>query len=403
MTHTPVAEIPYGCYWSTPFFKWQGSVQHLHSLKFAAWVSGRELKKRDISVDTFDHGILGTSVPQHQAFYGMPWLAGLMGADRLTGPSVAQACATGTRCLANAQQEINMGLATSALIVVADRTSNGPHLYYPNSRGPGGTGVHEDWVLDNFGKDPLGGHAMVQTAENVAAKYGISTEEQHELVLQRYAQYQAALADDCSFQKRYMTLPFDVPAANLKKIQNQVQGDEGIPETNADGLAKLKPAVANGTVTFGAQTHPGDGNAGLIMAVSDVARELSRNPDIRIQVLGYGQARCELAYMPEATIPAVQTALANAGLSLDQVDAVKSHNPFAVNDIVFARQTGYDLQAMNNYGCSLIFGHPQGVTSLRSIIELIEELVLKGGGTGLFFGCSAGDSAMATVIRVEDR
>ena len=58
---------------------------------------------------------------------------------------------------------------------------------------------------------------------------------------------------------------------------------------------------------------------------------------------------------------------------------------------------------MNNYGCSLVYGHPQGVTSLRSIIELIEELVLKGGGIGLFFGCSAGDSAMATVIKVEDR
>ncbi len=58
---------------------------------------------------------------------------------------------------------------------------------------------------------------------------------------------------------------------------------------------------------------------------------------------------------------------------------------------------------MNNYGCSLIWGHPQGPTALRAIIELIEELALRGGGTGLFEGCAAGDTAMATVVRVGDR
>ncbi len=84
------AEIPYGGYWSTPFFKWQGQVQNLHALQFAAWVAERELLKREISPEIFDHGILGTSVPQRQSFYGMPWLAGLMGAHRLTGPTIAQ-------------------------------------------------------------------------------------------------------------------------------------------------------------------------------------------------------------------------------------------------------------------------------------------------------------------------
>ena len=58
---------------------------------------------------------------------------------------------------------------------------------------------------------------------------------------------------------------------------------------------------------------------------------------------------------------------------------------------------------MNNYGCSLIWGHPQGPTGLRSIIELIEELRLKGGGRGLFHGCAAGDSSMAVILEVTDR
>lgn len=79
---------------------------------------------------------------------------------------------------------------------------------------------------------------------------------------------------------------------------------------------------------------------------------------------------------------------------------MKSHNPFAVNDIIFAKELGLDVMTMNNYGCSLIWGHPQGPTGLRAIIELIEELALAGGGYGLFHGCAAGDSAMAVVVEV---
>jgi acetyl-CoA acetyltransferase len=57
---------------------------------------------------------------------------------------------------------------------------------------------------------------------------------------------------------------------------------------------------------------------------------------------------------------------------------------------------------MNNFGCSLIWGHPQGPTGLRSVLEMIEELVMRGGGIGLFSGCAAGDSAMALALRVSD-
>ena len=67
---------------------------------------------------------------------------------------------------------------------------------------------------------------------------------------------------------------------------------------------------------------------------------------------------------------------------------------------MFARETGYDVNKMNNYGCSLIFGHPNGPTGMRLVIELIEELVQRGGGRGLFTGCAAGDTGMAVVLEV---
>ena len=394
------AQIPYGAYWSTPFTRWQGSLAHLHSIEFAAHVAKRELERRKIPAEAFDHGVLGISVPQRHSFYGLPWFTGLAGMPRVGGPTVMQACATGVRTLLAATQEVEAGMAQTALAITCDRTSNGPHLYYPNPQGPGGTGGHEDWVLDNFGCDPFGRHSMVATAENVAKKHGIGTAEQHDVVLRREAQYREALADDSAFLRRFMTLPFDVPDPSYRKTMATLGGDEGILFSTAEGLAKLKPVLDGGTVTYGAQTHPADGNAAIVLARPERVRELSRDPTIRVRLLGFGQARAALAHMPEAPIPAAQRALAQAGMGVERMHAIKTHNPFALNDILFARATGVDLGRMNNYGCSLVWGHPQGPMGTRAIIELIEELALRGGGYGLFSGCAAGDTAMAVVLEV---
>jgi len=396
------AEIPYGAYWSTPFAKWQGSFSALHSVEFAAHVVRAELSLRKIDPAVFDHGVLGFSVPQKQSFYGLPWLMGMVGAEHVAGPTVMQACATGVRSLFMGMQEIETGAAHASLVVTCDRTSNGPHLYYPNPRGAGGTGVSEDWVLGNIASDPLGGHSMLATAENVSAKHGLATAQQHEVVLRREEQYREALKNDSEFLRRFMTLPFDVPAPNFKKSVGRLAGDEGISQSTLEGLAALKPVAEGGTITYGGQTHPADGNAAIIVATSERARELSSNPSISVRLRGFGSARAELAHMPEATIPAAVRALAQAGVDIGQLAAVKTHNPFAVNDLVFAKEMSVSLTKMNNYGCSLVWGHPQAPMGTRAIIELIEELVLLGGGYGLFAGCAAGDSAMAVVLEVCD-
>jgi acetyl-CoA acyltransferase len=392
--------IPYGQYWSTPFARWQGAFAHLHPLQFGARVAREELARRGVDVRTIDYGVLGTTVPSASSFFGLPWLTGMMGAMHLGGPTVNQACATSARILQMACQQVADGSSELAFAISADKCSSGPHLYYPAADGPGGTGAHEDWVLDNFSDDPLGHHAMVDTAENVATKYRISTAEQHDVTLLRHSQYQAACADGHSFHKRYITLPFPVPDAKLRKTLRTLEGDEGIHPTTAEGLAALKPVRKEGTVTHGAQTHPADGSAAILVTSRERARELARDPRVEIRVRGFGLARTELAFMPQAPVAAARAALARAGLAIGEIDCVKSHNPFAVNDIVFARETGRDVARMNNFGCSLVWGHPQGPTGLRALIELIEELAMRGGGTGLFHGCAAGDSAMAVVIEV---
>jgi acetyl-CoA acetyltransferase family protein len=393
--------IPYGTWWSTPFAKWQGSLSHLHALRLAATTGREALDRHGVPGEAIELGVLGTTVPQEASFYGLPWLAGMMGLPGLAGPTVSQACATSARCLALAAGAVATGEARVVLVVAADRTSNGPHLYYPDPHGPGGTGAREDWVLDNFGRDPFAGAAMVGTAENVARRYGIGTAEQHDLVLLRHAQYVTALADDRAFQRRYMPLPLRVPRPRGKG-EIVLEGDEGVTASTAEGLARLRPVLPDGTVTFGGQTHPADGNAGLLVTAPERAAELSRDRGLIVRLLGFGQARVEAAHMPMAPVPAARRALDAAGVGIGAVDAVTTHNPFAVNDIVLSRETGYPLERMNVRGCSLIWGHPQGPTGLRAVIELIETLAERGGGTGLFTGCAAGDTGMALVVRVED-
>jgi len=392
--------VPLGGYWSTPFARWQGAFADLHAIEFAAHVAKSELSKRDVSPNEFDFGVLGFTIPQTHCFYGLPWLMGMIGAEKVAGPTLSQACATSVWSVAAAAAEVARGAAATALVVTADRTSNGPHLYYPRPSGPGGTGEHENWVLDNFSRDPFARVSMIETAENVARKWEISTEEQNEVVLRRYHQYQDALADDAAFLKRFMSLPFAVPDRRFGKTVATLDGDEGVHPTTASGLAALRPVVDGGTVTPGGQTHPADGNAAIIVTTRERARSISRDPNVAIRILGFGQGRAERAFMPVATIEAARRALEAAEVRIEDVDAIKSHNPFAVNDIVFARETSVDVETMNNYGCSLVWGHPQGPTGLRGVIELIEELVLRGGGVGLFHGCAAGDTAMAIVLKV---
>jgi acetyl-CoA acetyltransferase family protein len=388
--------IPYGAYWSSPFCRWQGSIGHLHSLELAAQTAGRFLQGAKIAPDRLESLVLGFTVPQNHSFYGAPWVAAMLGAPGITGPVVAQACATSVRVLATAAAEIETGQRGAILGLACDRTSNGPHLLYPNPKAAGGRGDTEEWVWDNFSRDPYAGNAMVVTAENVAKEAGITREEQDEMTLLRHAQYQDGLKDDRAFQKRYM-LALEVREGKKTTL---VETDEGIYPTTKEGLAKARPAVENGTITFGTQTFPADGNAGVILATKEKAAEMSKDPKIQVQVLGFGSARVKKGFMPMATVPAAEQALQHAGIRLDAVKAFKTHNPFAVNDVYFCKKTGVAPERLNRFGSPLVYGHPQGPTGLRAVVEMIEELVLSGGGYGLFTGCAAGDSSMALVLKV---
>ena len=391
------AYIPYKGYYSTPFARWQGVLANEHAVVLGANTSKRWFAQKGWDPKMFDYVFLGMTVGQPQWFYGAPWAAALMGAEETPGVTMSHACATSTVCIYQAGMCIETGLHENVYVLTADRCSNGPHTVWPNPNGPGGEVTHENWNMDNFSRDPWAGQAMIRTAENVAREAGITREECDAATQRKYEQYRESLDDDRAFQKRYM-FPAEVRVSRKETVL--VEEDEGVTPTTAEGLARLKPVVPQGVISFGCQTHPADGNAGLVVTTREKALELSADRDVEIRLISYGFARAKKAFMPAAVTGAVKMALENARVKIDDVKAVKTHNPFIVNDLNLAKQMGLDVDRMNNYGSSLIFGHPQGPTGARMIVEGIEEVAMAGGGYLLFGGCSAGDSAASLVLKI---
>jgi acetyl-CoA acetyltransferase family protein len=392
------AFIPYRGYWSSPFSRWQGSFQNVNSIELGAQTARKFLEARGYDAKMFDGCVLGMTIGQYAWFYANPWFCALMGNDRISGPTLSQACATSATCVYTAANQVETGAYENVLVATTDRCSNGPHTVWPNPQGPGGQVTSENWMMDNFNRDPYGGEAMFMTAELVAKDAGgVSKEESDAKALELYEKYTMSLENDREFQKGYM-IPVDIKIS--KKETKTVEADEGIMPTTAEGLAKLKPLIPEGALSFGAQTHPADGNAGLVVATKEKAAELAADGGPTIQVLSYGYARAQKARMAAAVTPAAQMALKNANLEVKDLAAVKTHNPFSVNDIVMGRLMDIPAEIFNNYGSSLVFGHPQGPTGARCIVEMIEELAKKGGGYGLFAGCAAGDTAAAVVLKV---
>jgi acetyl-CoA acetyltransferase len=366
------AYIPYGGYYSTPFSRWQGSMQNDNAVSLAAETARRWfLEKKKLDPTIIDYLFLGSTVAQNHWFIAHNWAAAILTDDKkfVPGLFVNQCCSTSTTVLNLAAMNLELGIYDVAFNLMADRCSNGPHTIWPDPLGPGGQPDREDWNMDNFGGNPKHRAAMVQTAENVAVEFGITKEECDAVALRRFEQFIEGRANDRAFQKRYMFAP---QVTVTRKKTMLVEEDEGWTPTTAEGLAKLKPVVAGGCLSFGSQTFPADGHCGLIVTTREKAKELSADPKVEIQIMSYGYARVKPMFMPAAPIPAAEMALANAGIKLSDVKAVKTHNPFAVNDVAFAKKTGYDAMKMNNNGSSLIYGHPQGPTAGRAIIEMIE-------------------------------
>ena len=387
--------IPVSAAWSSPFVRWQGPAADVNSLDLAIQVTRRALDARSVEWP-FAELVLGMTVPQKESFFGGPTVAARAGFAHLPGVMIAQACATSVACIPAAAAAQQVSGDGARLVVTTDRTSNSPYLLYPRPAAPGGAPDGENWMLDNFERDPVTGHSMLWTAEGVAAEAGIEKAELDALAARRYEQYLDALADDRAFQRQWM-IPITV---GTRREPVELEEDWGVRPVLLEQIRSLPPVQEGGVVSYATQTHPADGTAGAVVTTPSTARALGVEGPLA-HLLATGFARVEPATMPKAPVPAARAALRDAGLDVSDVHVIKTHNPFAVNDVWLGRELGVDAGEVNPYGSSLVYGHPQGPTGTRGIVELMHALVRRGGGIGLFTGCAAGDTGAALLLEVD--
>jgi acetyl-CoA acetyltransferase len=237
---------------------------------------------------------------------------------------------------------------------------------------------------------------MIGTAGTAARKYRLDRREVDDLTLWRYEQYFSAKSTGVLDKT---CVPLDVLNIQGKPL-GRIDADLGIRRVTTDSLRAMRELDT--CVTAGGQTHASDGMATLLVTTAERATELSSRPEIAIRFEAKAEARANPGLMPEAPALAVKKLLDRTGLKMSDMTVIKNHNPFAVNDAIFAKVLDHDWHDMNNTGCSLVWGHPQGPTLTRSLIEGLEEAVALGGGRVLLFGCAAGDVGIAAVFSVED-
>jgi acetyl-CoA acetyltransferase len=391
----PRARIPYGTWGNSYFPAWQTSaLAEVNIGQFAAESMSRIMGLRNVRLDALDYLVLGSTIPWHWKFWNAPMLSALMG-RRIPGHHVEQACATGLQATLAAAAQVQSADHDVVGVLTFDRTSDSPVGVFPERRAYERTMALAD-VWDNFGFDPATGGSMIATAGQAARKHKLDRREVDDLTLYRYEQYfeakTAGVLDKTA-------VPLDLLNVQGRTL-GRIEADLGVRRITIDALRAMRELDT--CVTSGGQTHASDGMATLLVTTAEKAAELSPKPEIEIRLEAKAEARAFPGLMPEAPTIAVKKLLDRTGLKMSDFAVVKNHNPFAVNDAIFAKVLDYDWKKMNTTGCSLVWGHPQGPTLTRSLIEGLEEAVTLGGGRVLLFGCAAGDVGIAAVFSVHD-
>ena len=402
----PKAFIPYGTWGGSWFPAWHTSaLAEVDIARFAAETMPYILGKKGVPIGQLDYLVTGSTIPWLHKFWGSTYLSHSFG-QRLPGFHLEQACATGLQVLVKAAAHVQSGSHRAVGVLAFDKTSNSPAEVFPNQGTYRRTEVISN-IWDNFGYDPSTGQSgfnkargetsMIACAGRTSRKYKLDFNEVAELCCWRYQQYFEA-KKSCALDK--ILHPLTILDVRGRKV-GIVDDDYGVRHYTSVDQFKAERQLDT-CVTAGGQTHASDGMFTMLVTTEDKANELSSRPEIGIQLVATNEYRTEAGFMPEAPGFAVKQLLERTGLTMDDMVSVYDHNPFAVNDLVFAKLLGYDWHKMNDTGCPLIYGHPQGPTLIRVTAEALERAVSLGGGYVLIFGCAAGDVGISAIFKVTD-
>jgi acetyl-CoA C-acetyltransferase len=302
--------------------------------------------------------------------------------------NVNRLCGSGAQAIVSAMQALLLGDAEMALAGGAESMSRAPYAVQAARFGQKmGDTKMLDMMLGAL-TCPFGTGHMGVTAENVAARYGISRADQDAFALESQTRAARAIAEGRFADQ---IAPVEMPS---RKGSFSFAVDEHPKATTAEALAGLRPAFQkDGTVTAGNASGINDGAAALVLARGDVA---GIAPVARI--MGYAVAGVDPTVMGIGPIPAVQALCAKLGMKPSDFDVVESNEAFAAQAIAVSRELGLDPARVNPNGGAIALGHPVGATGALLTVKAVYELQRTGGKTALITMCIGGGQGIALAI-----
>jgi acetyl-CoA C-acetyltransferase len=308
--------------------------------------------------------------------------------------TVNKVCGSGLKTVMLAAQSIMAGDADTIVAGGMESMTNAPYVLESKARW--GYRMGNASLIDVMIKDGLwcafNNYHMGITAENVAAKYGISREEQDRAAFESQEKAVRAIANG-AFKD-------EITPVTIKTKKGDVVFDtDEFPRagTTMEALGRLKPAFKDGgTVTAGNASGINDGAAALVVMAVDKAKELGLKPLAKL--IGYGAGGVDPSIMGMGPVPASRKALAKARLTIKDIDLIEANEAFAAQFLAVGKELGFPKDRINVNGGAIAIGHPVGASGARILVTLLNAMQRRGAKRGLATLCIGGGQGVAVVM-----
>lgn len=371
-----------------------GSLSGMEPAELAGTVMKEAVNRSGVNPKQINYVTVGNCIPTESRFPYVARVAAIQAG--LPMDSVAMAvnrlCSSGLQGIVTTSQAIMLGdceYGVGGGVEVMSRGIYGAPAMRTGAR-MGDTKMIDLMVATLT--DPFGAGHMGITAENLAAKWNITREEQDALAVESHRRATAAIADG-RFKSQIVPITMQT-----RKGDVVFDTDEHVKaNTTMESLGKMKPAFKkDGTVTAGNASGINDGAAFFVLASAEAAAKAGQKPLARL--VSYALAGVPNDIMGEGPIPASKLALQRAGLTIDKMDVVESNEAFAAQAIAVSKGLGLDMTKTNPNGGAIALGHPVGCSGAFIATKAIYELHRTGGKYALVTMCIGGGQGIAVVF-----
>ena len=380
----------------TPMTEYVGALKDLTALELGAIAARGALQKSGLSADAVDDVVFGNVLQTSaDAHYGARHVALKAGIPiEVPALTVNRLCGSGLQAAISGAQHIQLGEADVVLTGGAESMSQAPHVVRGLRGGLKlGQGKLEDSLYECL-LDPMCGLFMAQTAENCAAHYQISREEQD-----RYAVRSQHCAADAWQAGRFADEVVPVEIKTRKSTTVVDRDDHLRVDTTLESLARLPAAFSKeGTVTAGNASGIVDGAAALILASREAVERHGLTPLARLQ--SWAAVGVDPAMMGMGPAPAIRKLLDRASATLADIDLFEINEAFAAQYLAVEKELGLERARVNVNGGAIALGHPLGMTGTRLLLTLVLELRRRGEKRGVASACIGGGQGIAALVDV---